>query len=331
MGLDIVKLVAETILSQTNSKRVTFVFFGGEPMLCGSDWYQKTIDIIENLAEKYYKNVDYGIQTNGTIFTESMIEIILKYRISISISLDGQEEYNRYRGGTDRVIANIKKLHKHHIYPAIIALIHPNNWNDISNIMHYFYSLNLYKIRFNTLRNIGKGETFKSLSDEEIYQAYVTIIETQMEINLSNSSRRINEKNSSEKVENFISYIQNGTVVKDGCSAFNCHGGREYIAISPFGVIYPCADVTYTRPNMILGRSLSTITSTSSFQTYSDFHFKSEWWEKCLLCDAKIICDFGCQAFIKEDEVFINSECEVTQKLYKYLNENREIILNFYC
>ena len=95
-------------------------FFGGEPFLncrsiealCGAT--------VERCERQGVTPPAFTVITNGTILNESIIEMIKKYQISVTVSLDGPEALNdSYRvfvGGTGsfkRVVNNVKILKTH--------------------------------------------------------------------------------------------------------------------------------------------------------------------------------------------------------------------------
>ena len=76
---------------------ITFAFQGGEPTLCGIDFFEKAI----RLENKYNKNrisVENTIQTNGILIDEKWCDFLKNNNILIGLSLDGYKElHDRYR------------------------------------------------------------------------------------------------------------------------------------------------------------------------------------------------------------------------------------------
>lgn len=77
---------AVDIALQSPDQFLTFEMQGGEPLL-----NYETIKFIVEYAEanKKKKRIFYSITTNGTLFTNEMIDFFAKHSISVSISLDG--------------------------------------------------------------------------------------------------------------------------------------------------------------------------------------------------------------------------------------------------
>lgn len=80
---------------------VSFSFQGGEPTLCGIEFFEKVIDI----QTKYNKNkmpVYNSIQTNGQLINKEWADFLSKNKYAVGISLDGTKAaHDRYRKDKD--------------------------------------------------------------------------------------------------------------------------------------------------------------------------------------------------------------------------------------
>ena len=65
---------------------------GGEPLLVGYENLKNIIYIIKNKLSEY--NVEIGTQSNAVLVDDLFLELLLKEKVSIGISLDGPPEYN---------------------------------------------------------------------------------------------------------------------------------------------------------------------------------------------------------------------------------------------
>jgi len=87
----------KTYLTQSGSKTFQFIFHGGEPLLVEPDFYQTFVRKTNELLPTSIQ-IDYLIQTNGTLLSSAWCEVLGKLQFKIGISLDGiTEEGNRYR------------------------------------------------------------------------------------------------------------------------------------------------------------------------------------------------------------------------------------------
>ncbi len=101
-------------LSENESFAITFL--GGEPLL-----YPTAIEIIADymtdLAEPKKVALRFNIVTNGTLVTDEVIRILKKFKMDITVSIDGNKEINdvlrptkNKTSSTDLAVAGIKKL-----------------------------------------------------------------------------------------------------------------------------------------------------------------------------------------------------------------------------
>lgn len=106
--------------SQYNKiKDIHIGLHGGEPLLIGPKRLEDYLNIINN---KLKDKVDFsiGIQTNGTIASRNIIDIIKKFNVGISVSLDGYKKANdrhrydlRGKSSYGKVIKTIEKFQYH--------------------------------------------------------------------------------------------------------------------------------------------------------------------------------------------------------------------------
>jgi uncharacterized protein len=85
-------------------KKMSFTFFGGEPML-----YPDLMFYLCDYAVALWgrENVWFNISTNGTIFTPEIAQKMVDYRFSLQISCDGDEETTKEcRGGNWELVIN---------------------------------------------------------------------------------------------------------------------------------------------------------------------------------------------------------------------------------
>lgn len=76
-------------------KTFLVIFHGGEPLMVPKEFYNKFISCVRNSIKG--TEVLYGLQTNGTLLTQSLFSYLDKLEISIGVSLDGPEKASRHR------------------------------------------------------------------------------------------------------------------------------------------------------------------------------------------------------------------------------------------
>jgi sulfatase maturation enzyme AslB (radical SAM superfamily) len=91
-------------------------FLGGEPLM-NVPVIEASAAYAEELGRRTGKQVFLSLNTNGTIFTRRIDELLRRHRITVSISMDGTREahdvYRIFRNGTgtyDRVVRNLERF-----------------------------------------------------------------------------------------------------------------------------------------------------------------------------------------------------------------------------
>ena len=95
------------------------IWHGGEPTLIK---YSLLDEIMKDQANKGHDNVVWSMQSNGTLLTQSYIDVLKENKVSVGISLDGLREqhdrYRRFKNGNptfDVIINNIHRLQENDV------------------------------------------------------------------------------------------------------------------------------------------------------------------------------------------------------------------------
>ena len=107
---------------------LTFAFQGGEPTLAGVPFYKEFIAYVEEKRTK--QNVNYSLQTNGTLLDDEWAELFYKNHFLVGVSLDGCESNTDYfrktkegAGAYGQIMHGISVLRKHKVEYNILAVI----------------------------------------------------------------------------------------------------------------------------------------------------------------------------------------------------------------
>ena len=105
------------------------------------------------------------------------------------------------------------------------------------------------------------------------------------------------------------------------------------IGITPDGKILPCGRFTWDSKNHVLS-SLSDIAALpkENYESRVDRFHKREPqnWRNCCECEAKPVCNYGCQAFIVRSVAKLNIECAPTKLKFGYFESIRNDIISLY-
>ncbi|MCI0722872.1 MAG: FxsB family radical SAM/SPASM domain protein [Acidobacteria bacterium] len=110
-------------------------FHGGEPMLGGVNHLQMLLEVIDQELISQGFKVRLAMQTNLTLFTEEIGDLLLKYNVCVGTSLDGPPELNdlfridhQGRPSSAAVEHNLQKLRMppyQKLFAGILCVINP--------------------------------------------------------------------------------------------------------------------------------------------------------------------------------------------------------------
>ena len=97
-------------------KKVHIAFHGGEPMMLKPRNFEKVCEELSR-ALTPVAEVNFAIQTNGTVLSEDWLELFERYHINVGVSIDGEREvHDRFRlnhagrSTFDRTVSNLRTL-----------------------------------------------------------------------------------------------------------------------------------------------------------------------------------------------------------------------------
>lgn len=109
------------------------VLHGGEPLLAGVETIAAFVDGVRRAAPPETK-VEFGMQTNGLLLTDAVLDVLEAAGVIVSLSLDGPREVNdlhrttrRGRSSFDKVELALERLKaRPQIFAGVIAVIDPS-------------------------------------------------------------------------------------------------------------------------------------------------------------------------------------------------------------
>jgi uncharacterized protein len=143
--LAVAKALDELTRIQTRSFAV--VLHGGEPLLLGP---KKLDSVLSTLRAAVPAEVSFGLQTNGILISEEILDVCNKHRTTISVSIDGPKHiHDRGRvghdgqGTYDKVLKGINKLRGHRnsafLFSGLLAVIDPKS--EPGEVYEFFKTL----------------------------------------------------------------------------------------------------------------------------------------------------------------------------------------------
>ena len=266
--------------------------FGGEPLMA-MDTVKEIISYAKSLEESKNKKFHFTITTNALLLNDSIIQFLHEHMDNIVLSLDGRKEVNDFirikadgSGSYDKIISNIKK---------IVALRERDRKEYYVRGTFTKYNLDFAKDVFH-IADLG----FKEISIEPVVgkdgdyllepKDLKILFEQYKEIAGEYVKRKQSGKNP------FTFYHFNMDIYHGPCiykRLWACGAGRDYLAVTPSGDIYPChqfiGQKEFTMGNVFKGKLNESIVAMSR-----DTHVFSK--PECSICWARYFCSGGCNA-----------------------------------
>ena len=271
----------------------TIAFQGGEPTLCGLDYFQKTIEYV-NQYNKHGIHIHYALQTNGFAITEEWCEFFVRHHFLIGLSVDGLKDiHDKYRhspegGGTyDRVMKTMAMFDKYHVEYNILTVVHQQVAMNIKEIYEAYKKQGMGYLQFITcLDPLGepRGQKEYSLLPEEYGNFLIQLFELWYEDLKKGQQPYIRQ------FENYISILCG--YMPESCEQRGVCGIQHVVEAD--GSVYPCD--FYALDAFCLGNL-----NQDSMDKIQNERIKSGFIERsrnhsnqCLGCKWHKICRGGC-------------------------------------
>lgn len=278
MDITTAKKAVDFLVDKSDSDKLGICFFGGEPLL--------NINLIKEVVDycnekKINKQFKFSMTSNGTLLNKEIEEFIIKHKITLQISIDGDRDThdsNRYFSGKigsfDTVLEKTKFLREKGLLNARGTI----TTKELDLVYTYDF---LNSIGFN---RVALSPAFNLLTDKEFDQMADAHIKL-----YSNFEKRIKEKRFDEVKNNvmvmeILRYIHNFGIRTKSCGA-----GRNMYAIDINGDIYPCQRFVGNK-KAILGNVFKNDDNQKEFiESTKIYNF-----DKCTSCWIRNLCVGGC-------------------------------------
>lgn len=136
----------------TTLKRAAVILHGGEPLLAGADYIVSFARKLRGAAGDL--QIDFGMQTNGLLLTDDVLDKLEAEAVAVSLSIDGPRAANdlhrttrKRRSSFDRVEAALERLKlRPAIFAGVIAVI--DTANSPEALLSYFAGHGVPKVDF---------------------------------------------------------------------------------------------------------------------------------------------------------------------------------------
>ncbi len=321
MDKTIFEQIVEKTLCSTLSKRVQFIFHGGEPTILEMDWYKNAVSFANERASYYGKKAVFGLQSNFVNISEKKLALFNDLGIHLCASLDGPSSIkSSLRENAEKANRTFIKAKEMGLNPSVLLTINQSNFNYFNQILHWLeHELKVKAFKANTVYSVGNGQRLKDMNPEMVFEAHKTIIDYLIETKAS----RVVEQNLVREIKKYFrddsAQAHHGSEL---CGSKICGAGKRVLGISHEGEILPCGRFNWNDKQYFLGHIQENIQEenfTSSVDRFQNLVPTS--WFDCGGCSASKICNFGCQAFIVRSKSNANVECLPTKMKYNYFKE----------
>ncbi len=309
-------------------------FHGGEPLLC---WNK-----IEDVVIKYHKvkNFYFGIQTNGTLLTQEVIDFIKKYSIRVGVSVDGPQKihdrnrcYSNRRGSFHDARRGISLFQQNGVPFTTISVVEKPK--ECLEMFDFFIENRIEKIKLNSLSFQGKSAVSCNIEEYQrgFAREHLKVARKIIEHNKT-SSFKIICGNIALMVRNLIGL--NGYM----CLKSPCGAGSYIIMVDEKGNIYPCEEM-YGKEDFII-TNIENISNGKEFKEilrYSPIILKLkerkiENISKCKDCIFRKFCGGGCTSnslsmfgSLKREDVICEYRTKMFEELIWILGEDKDNVI----
>ena len=291
MSYEVGKRALDFLIENSGKRRNLEVdFFGGEPLL-NFDVVKRLVEYARSVEGKHGKNFRFTLTTNGLLIDDDVIEFANKEMSNVVLSLDGRREiHDRFRvdyqgrGSFDRIVPKFKKLvdargGKNYYMRGTFTHANPDFLEDIKAMLDLgFTELSMEPVV------CAAGDPSELTAEDAV------IVKEQYE----KLAELMLERHREGRDFTFYHYmidLKGGPCIYKRISG--CGSGTEYMAVTPWGDLYPChqfvGDEAFKLGDIYLG-----VTNTEKQDEFARCNVYAR--PECRDCWARLYCSGGCAA-----------------------------------
>ncbi len=310
MSYEMGKKALDFLIEHSGSRRNLEVdFFGGEPLL---NW-QVVKDLVAygRRQEKIHnKNFRFTLTTNGVLLNDEVQEFVNREMANVVLSIDGRKEVHDHmrpfrngKGSYDLVLPRFRKLADNRNQEKYYVRGTFTRYNrDFSRDVLHLADLGFRQISVEPV--VGTEEEEYALRPEDLPEIFAEYDRLAAEM--------VRRYGTDEDFTffHFMLDLTGGPCVAKRLSG--CGSGTEYLAVTPWGDLYPChqfvGEEKYRMGNVDEG-----IIRTDLREEFRNCNVYSK--EKCRNCFARFYCSGGCAANAYKFHGSINEAYEISCEL----------------
>lgn len=291
MSYEVGKKALDFLIQNSGSRRNLEVdFFGGEPLM--------NFDVVKQLVkygreqEKIHdKNFRFTLTTNGVLLNDEVIEFLNQEMSNVVLSMDGRKEVNdsmrpfrNAKGSYDIILPKFQKVaesRNQDNYYVRGTFTHHNL--DFSNDVLHLADLGFKQISVEPV--VAQLEEDYAIQEKDlpiIFEEYDKLAKAMI------------QRKKDGKAFNFFHFmidLTGGPCVAKRLSG--CGSGTEYLAVTPWGDLYPCHQFVGT-DEFLMGNVEEGLKNTALRDEFKQCNVYAK--DKCKNCFARFYCSGGCAA-----------------------------------
>lgn len=212
-------------------KSINITWHGGEPTIAGVQFYKKAFELEQYYSQLYGTMINNSMQSNGTLFSQELIDVLKQGKVNIGVSYDGVVN-DLTRNDTAAVNEKRTLLEDNRINAGIITVVSSYNVDRL---------IENYEIMKKEKRNVQFNHYIETEPDNPIVQLHMDVnhyIEKMSEF----FDYWVNDEGCNIDVQPFTQLILEVLFDKPMvCSRASCH--RSWLCIDHNGKLIPCDKV----------------------------------------------------------------------------------------
>ena len=271
-------------------KNLDIDFFGGEPLM---NWevVKQLVKYARSIEKEAGKNIRFTLTTNGIGITDDVIDFCNDEMHNVVLSLDGRKEVNdRFRvdlagnGSYDRIVPKFREFvrrrgNKSYYMRGTFTHFNTDFVNDILHMADLgFKELSMEPV-------VTSPDSPSALTEEDF-----PVLCAEYE-RLAREMMKRNKEGNGFTFYHYMLDLTCGPCIYKRISG--CGAGTEYMAVTPWGDLYPCHQFV-SHPECKIGDIWEGIKNQEIVHEFAQVNAYSR--EACKDCWAKLYCSGGCAA-----------------------------------
>lgn len=218
------------------NRRLSVIFFGGEPLLNFST-IKEAVAYARARERESGRQLDLSLVTNGTLLSDEVIDFVCRHRVGVQVSIDGPkalQDHNRpLRGGQgsfDRLLPGVQRLiaRRPGRVPARVTV--SRGHVQLRAVVNYLLAL-----------GFGSVHVEPAAGDSGPVAVTQADVEEMLRQNRELAALLIERVRAGERFHysNLVRHVR-ATHAVDERRFYYCGAARSYLTVATDGALYPC-------------------------------------------------------------------------------------------